>query len=96
MERRSQIEKVPKFSRTASTMQETRPSLLFRQPRMEKRLNSTIRFDTSTASKFNRLDLTPQNHLNWKKWRKNGFVLACNTFNKVLHRKIEKQMGQQQ
>lgn len=90
MERNSKMEKVAKFTRTASTMQDTRPSLLFRRPRMDKRLNSTIRFDPQTTSKFRKLDLPRQNSLDWKKWRKNGFVLACTTFNKVLHRRIEK------
>ena len=92
MERSSTLGKVAKFSRTASTMQDTRPSLLFRKPRMERRLNSTIRYDTNISSKFSKLNLTRENSVNWKKWKKNGFVLACTTFNKVLHRRIEKQI----
>lgn len=81
---------LPKFSRTASTMVDTNlPSFFPKNPRKDRRLNSTIDFNQKITSKFNRLDLGSQTSVSWKKWRKNQFVVSCSSLKKVLRQKVE-------
>lgn len=90
LKRDSKASSMPKFGRTASTMINTQTSSLFRKPRNDKRLNSTIRIDPNTR-KFIPLDLNSRTTITWNKWKKNDFQIPNDNFRKVLTNKLEKE-----
>lgn len=93
--RESKLHTLPKFGRTASTMINTQTSSLFKQPRNDKKLNSTIRLEPNTR-KFIPIDLNNCKNISWNKWKKHGFEIANDNFKRILSKKIEKEVQREE